>query len=59
MCIYNAATGATAQAIEPASFTARSFAPAVVEDTPKINSNSSDPEQIRLLQDALAKGLLG
>lgn len=54
-----AATGATTQAIEPASFKARSFAPAVVEDTPKINSNSSDPEQIRLLQDALAKGLLG
>ncbi len=54
-----AATGATTQAIEPASFTARSFAPAVVEDASKINSNGSDPEQIRLLQDALAKGLLG
>lgn len=57
--VHLQATGTITQAIEPASFTARSFAPAVVEDAPKINSNGSDPEQIRLLQDALAKGLLG
>lgn len=54
-----AATGATTQTVEPASFTARSLAPALIEETTKINSGTSDPEQMRLLQEALAKGLLG
>ena len=43
-------------AVEPAMATARGAAPAITVGDPV---TTPDPAQIRLLQDALAKGLLG
>lgn len=55
-----AAASPTNKPVEPATFTMRSLAPtALVAEPETVKPKTPDPEQVRLLQEALAKGLLG